>query len=86
MDFNELIEQRRRERRDRLRHRLMDMRQGTTRHASSGAPYRITVLRPPSDLTMGQEEEAEGDSSHGTIKGSPSKKPSATDKKPGDEK
>ncbi|EDV40888.1 uncharacterized protein Dana_GF23693 [Drosophila ananassae] len=85
MDFNELIEQRRRERRDRLRHRFMDMRQGTTRHASSGAPYRITVLHPPSDEAVGQEE-ADGDGSQGTIKGPPSKKPSATEKKPDEEK
>ncbi|XP_070136425.1 bestrophin-4 isoform X2 [Drosophila bipectinata] len=81
LDFNELMEQRRRERRERLRHRFMDMRQGTTRRASSGAPYRITVLRPPSAETMAQEQV----DSEGTIKG-PSKKPSATEKKPDGEK
>ncbi|XP_044317563.1 bestrophin-4 [Drosophila rhopaloa] len=58
IDFNELIEQRRRERRERMRHRYMDMRSTHLRHDISGAPYTVTVLRPPSDQTISEDQEA----------------------------
>ncbi|KAH8296010.1 hypothetical protein KR054_000520 [Drosophila jambulina] len=58
--FNELIEQRRQERRDRMRHRFLDMKTTQFRYARSGAPYKITVLRPPSeDVILEEEEEKE---------------------------
>ncbi|XP_052848385.1 bestrophin-4-like isoform X2 [Drosophila gunungcola] len=71
VDFNELIEQRRRERRDRMRHRYMDMRSTHLRHDPSGAPYTITVLRPPSDETVSEYLEA----GEGTQQDSSSKAP-----------
>ncbi|XP_017086359.1 bestrophin-4-like [Drosophila eugracilis] len=55
INFDELIEQRRRERRERLRHRILDMTQ--IRHDTSGAPYSVTVLRPPSDETISEGQE-----------------------------
>ncbi|XP_052848386.1 bestrophin-4-like isoform X1 [Drosophila gunungcola] len=60
IDFNELIEQRRRERRSRIRHRFVDMRSTYLRHDSSGAPYKITVLRPPSEESFSENQENEG--------------------------
>ncbi|KAH8270302.1 hypothetical protein KR018_006903, partial [Drosophila ironensis] len=61
IDFNELIEQRRRERKERgerMRQRFLDIHSTTTQRASSGAPYIITVLRPPSNEIIGDEEGA----------------------------
>ncbi|XP_020798261.1 bestrophin-4 [Drosophila serrata] len=56
IDFNELMEQRRRERRDRMRHRFLDMKTTQLRYAPSGAPYKITVLHPPSEEVIPEEE------------------------------
>lgn len=61
VDFNELIEQRRRERRDRMRHRFLDLKSTQIRHAPSGAPYTLTVLRPPSDDIIPEEEDEPSD-------------------------
>nr|XP_016927267.2 bestrophin-4-like [Drosophila suzukii] len=58
IDFNALIEQRRRERTERMRHRFLDMRSTHLRHDNTGAPYTVTVLRPPSDETLSESQEA----------------------------
>ncbi|EDW70569.1 bestrophin-4 [Drosophila virilis] len=46
LNFEELIEQRNRERRERLRHRFLNMR--NNQRPSSTGRYVVTVLRPPS--------------------------------------
>ncbi|KAH8351702.1 hypothetical protein KR059_012928, partial [Drosophila kikkawai] len=56
IDFNELIEQRRRERRDRMRHRFLDIKTTQLLYDPSGTPYKITVLRPPSEEVIPEEE------------------------------
>ncbi|XP_017086357.1 bestrophin-4-like [Drosophila eugracilis] len=48
IDFNELKEQRRRERRERNRHRIMDMRNNHLRQYPSGTSYSATLIPSPS--------------------------------------
>ncbi|XP_022211268.1 bestrophin-4 isoform X1 [Drosophila obscura] len=57
LNFDELIEQRHQERRERMRHRFLNMRSTHTRSAPSGG-YTVTVLRPPSEEALGEEEDA----------------------------
>lgn len=47
MNLEELIEQRHREKRERLRHRFLNM----NKPSSSGRGYVVTVLRPPTPRT-----------------------------------
>ncbi|XP_017053065.1 bestrophin-4 [Drosophila ficusphila] len=78
IDFNELIEQRRRERRERIRHRFLDMRSTHLHHDPTGAPYTVTVLRPPSDQTLLEDQEAGDATQQDTMSNSkahPSNKP-----------
>ncbi|XP_033161003.1 bestrophin-4 isoform X2 [Drosophila mauritiana] len=79
IDFNDLIEQRRRERRERIRHRFLDMQSTHLRHDTSGAPYTITVLRPPSDETLSESQEA-GDRAQQDPSGSKEPPPNKTEK------
>ncbi|KAH8360858.1 hypothetical protein KR084_009529 [Drosophila pseudotakahashii] len=80
IDFNALIEQRRRERRERMRHRFQDMRSTHLRHDTSGAPYTVTVLRPPSDETLSESQEAgDGAQQDASAKATPSNKTEKND-------
>jgi len=80
VDFNALIEQRRRERTERMRHRFLDMRSTHLRHDNTGAPYTVTVLRPPSDETLSESQEA-GDRTQQdpSSKANPQNKPEKND-------
>ncbi|XP_068143237.1 bestrophin-4 [Drosophila tropicalis] len=56
MNFDELIEQRHRERRARMRSRFLNMRSTHTRTSPSGG-YTVTILRPPSLLSTHDEQD-----------------------------
>ncbi|EDW26215.1 GL25692 [Drosophila persimilis] len=57
VDFDELIEQRHQERRDRMRQRFLNMR-GTHIRTSPSGGYTVAVLRTASDEALGEEEDA----------------------------
>uniref|UniRef100_B4N513 Bestrophin homolog n=1 Tax=Drosophila willistoni TaxID=7260 RepID=B4N513_DROWI len=56
VNFDELIEQRHRERRARMRSRFLNMRSTHTRTSPSGG-YTVTILRPPSLLSTHDEQD-----------------------------
>ncbi|XP_070852466.1 bestrophin-4 [Drosophila suzukii] len=57
IDFYELVEQRRRERKERTRHRFLDMKVHL-RHDNSGTFYTITIPRPASEEVSSENQEA----------------------------
>ncbi|KAH8379257.1 hypothetical protein KR009_003954 [Drosophila setifemur] len=85
IDFNELIEQRHRERRERMRHRFLTMRSTRTRPAPSGAPYTVTVLQPPSFEGIGDEEHSTGEESESQETLTEAKQPFSSKKSEKDE-
>ncbi|XP_032595655.1 bestrophin-4 [Drosophila grimshawi] len=64
LNLEELIEQRHRERSERLRHRFLNMR--SNQRPSSSGRYKVTVLRPPSPRSsdLGSQPISEGEEEH----------------------